>query len=175
MQTRQPTGMTDEEAPQRRHLQVPPGEKRTITTSGQLPELPLLQLNAQGRVAGKTLIEAQTIFEFETEAEYGGRVSVQLVPIITHGEPVGQFYGDQGEIVYEMKKRREVFEALTMEATLSPGRMLLIGPKINCEGTLAEHFFCGSDETMNPGKFFLIRLIQTQKDELFAVESQREE
>jgi len=175
MQTRQPSGMADPETPQHRHLQVPPGEKRTITTSSLMPELSLLQRDPQGRVSGKTLTEAQTLFEFETEAQYGGHVSVQLVPIITHGEAVGQFSGDQGEIVYEMRKRREVFEAITMEATLSPGRMLLIGPTVDCTGTLAEHFFCDSDDATNTGKFFLIRLIQTQQDELFHVDPQWEE
>lgn len=161
----------DAERIQRRHLQVRPGEETTIQTSGIMPEISLLQRDDAGRVSGKTLFQARTMFQMKTETKNGDHVRVKLVPIIEHGEMRGQFSGNRGRLVYERTPLKELFESLTIEVTLSPGRMLLIGPDVNCDGTVAEHFFCGSDQSMNTGKFFLIRLIQTQQDDLFDSES----
>jgi len=61
---------------------------------------------------------------------------------------------------------RRTFDEMGISATLSPGSMLVLGSLANRPGSLGHHFFTEETDQLEQ-KLLLVRLSQTQHDELF--------
>lgn len=150
----------------RRHMQLPLGTPGEIIASGIYEELPLLQ-RQDNNVCGETYTQAQALFTIKAVPLEDGRVRVQLVPEIRHGEEKQQWIGRQGMLRPVMERQRRVFDDPSIETVLAPGHMLLLSSIPSRPGTLGHYFFTKADGGKKEQKLMVIRLTQTQHDELF--------
>ena len=87
-----------------------------------------------------------------------------------HGEPRKRFVGSQGALRMEVGRARRVFDELTLSARLSVGQMIVLGSLDSRPGSLGHHFFTQDSEGPVEQKLMVIRLSQTQHDDLFDAE-----
>ena len=74
---------------------------------------------------------------------------------------------NQGVFRLTTSRPRQQFDELAISATLSPGSMLLLSGLPHCPGRLGYHFFTEQGGHLEQ-KLLLIRLAQTQHDDVFA-------
>ena len=68
----------------------------------------------------------------------------------------------------ETSRPRRVFEELTMSAFLSPGAMVILSSLPNRPGSLGHYFFTEGEDNHVEQKLLVLRLSQTQHDDLVA-------
>lgn len=150
-----------------RHLQVRPGQRNEIVTSPLHDELPVL-LWESNQLCGQTYRQAQSALTVRTQNQRDGRVQLHLVPEIQHGEPKQRWVGGQGVLRLEAGRAKKVFEHLSIAATLAPGQMLVMTNLPARSGSLGHHFFTDRQTGDTVQKLLVIRLSQTQHDDLIA-------
>ena len=101
------------------------GGRNEILASGVYEQMPLL-VREGGELRGQTYSQAQGILAARAFPQSDGRVRVELVPELHHGQPRRRFVGDQAMMRLEMARPRRVFDDLTISAVLSPGTMLIL-------------------------------------------------
>ncbi len=151
----------------RRHLQLRMGRRGEILTSGIYAELPVLRCQG-GQVSGQTYAKAQGLLGVKAYPEPDGRVRLELVPEVHYGDPVMRTVGDNGMYRLESGRQRCVLDDLTVAARLSPGYLLVLGSLPGRPGSLGRQFFSEDDGGRVQEKLLLVRLAQTQHDDLFA-------
>jgi hypothetical protein len=150
----------------RRHLQLRAGQRSEILASAVYPQLPVL-VSASGQLSGQTYSDAQGIFAVKSFPQPDGRVRLELVPELHHGQPRQRWVGGQGMLRLEAGRSKQVYDDMTLTADLAPGAMLVLSSLSNHPGSLGHHFFTQSDGRLEQ-KLLVIRLAQTQHDGLFA-------
>jgi hypothetical protein len=149
-----------------RQLQSRAGKRGVILTGAKRDELTLL-LSQGGVLTGAKFQDAQCLFAVKTFPKGDGRVSLELVPEVEHGQPKQKWVGQDGAFHVEAAKDHKVVDNLKMELTLSPGDVLVVTCSPARIG-LGKQFF--ADGAADEQKVLLIRLAQTQYDDLFAPE-----
>jgi hypothetical protein len=150
----------------RRHMQLPVGKPGEIIASSTYDELPLL-LSEGGRLCGETYRKATAFFSVQAIMEEDGRVRLQLTPKIRHGAREQQWIGQHGMLRPVMEQKCRVFDDPNLETTLAPGQMLILSSIPSRPGSLGHFFFTKGDQGKTEQKLMVIRLAQTQHDELF--------
>jgi hypothetical protein len=67
----------------------------------------------------------------------------------------------------EPGRRKRTFDEMTIEARLSPGQMLVLGSLTSRPGSLGHRFFTLQRDGKTEQKLLIVRLAQTQHEELF--------
>ena len=150
----------------RRHIQLRAGHRGEIVASGIYAELPVLMCDADG-VRGRTYPKAQGKLAVKAFPEPDGRVRLELVPELYYGETRQGYVGPPTALRLEAGKDRHVFDELGIEATLSSGDMLVLGSLPSRRGSLGDHFLTQESSGRQERKMLVIRLSQTQHDDLF--------
>ena len=152
----------------RRHLQIQPRQRSEIIASGIYDELPLITKDVWGQISGKFFKQAQAILALRAELQSDGRVSLCITPEVHHGQPRKRWIsGSQGVLQLDSGRAREVFYSLAAEATLAPGEMFVVSSLPNRSGSLGHYFFTETKFGKLQQKLLVIRLSQTQHDDLF--------
>jgi hypothetical protein len=149
----------------RRHLQLRAGRPGEILASGVYESLPVL-VRSGGELRGQTYPQAQAVFNVQATPQRDGRVRVELLPEIQHGQARQQWVGGQGTLMLEMSRPKRVLDDLAVAATLSPGGMLVMTSLPNRPGSLG-HRFLTEQQGDTCQKLLLVRLAQTQHDGAF--------
>lgn len=158
-----------------RRLQVREGQApapRIIVTGEQQPhpELTVLVRSDVGEVNGRSFHAARGLFTVSVFPLADGRVRVELLPEVEHGEPRKQFVlQGEGYAKLEFRPATEVFSDLRLAATLAPGQILVVGPWPDRPGTLGHHYLSEPLSGPTVQKLLLVRLAQTQHDDLFGL------
>jgi hypothetical protein len=160
-------GIGDDVTASQRQLQSRAG-KRGVILAGALQEKIALLVQQEGRVTGEEYLQAQCQFAVKTFPQGDGRVRMELIPEIEHGDARQRWIGQEGAFRIEASKQQNVLDHLRMEIVLSPGEVLVLASTAELKG-LGQHFFVGQ----SPGeqKLLMIRVSQTQYDDVFAPES----
>lgn len=154
-----------------RHLQVKPCQQSKIIASDFYDELPVIIKDSEGQIGGKILEHAQALFTLRAELKNDGCVDLCLTPEIHYGQSRKQWTaGSQGVLQLESGCSREVFDTLTSRATLAPGDMFVIAGLPDRSGSLGHHFLTEMNSGKLEQKLLVIRLSQTQHDDLFSGE-----
>jgi hypothetical protein len=96
-----------------------------------------------------------------------GRVAVELVPELHHGAPKQHWLGQSGYFRAEVEKQRKRYDEFQVKSTLTPGQTLVLAARGEPERIACA--VCESDSPTAPaGRLILLRLAQTQFDDLFA-------
>ena len=149
-----------------RHVQIRPGRRTEIQASGVYEELPVLTCEPRG-VCGKTYYKAQGVFALEANPEHDGRVRFDLLPEVHHGEARLKSIPTASGMRLEPGRAKQVFDALACQAILSPGQLIVVTALPQRPGSLGHYFFTDENGGKREQKLMLIRLSQTQHDELF--------
>jgi hypothetical protein len=154
----------------RRLLQILSGRRANIICLGEHvrePELVVLMREADGQLAGRTYHKVMGLLAAKAIPQGDGRVQIELVPELEHGEPQRRFEPGDGMLRVEFGPPHERFEMLRLAATLSPGQMLLVTGLSERTGSLGYQFFIERNAKRSQQKLLLVRLAQTQYDDLF--------
>ncbi len=147
-----------------RHLQLPPTRRGEVLASDVYEELPLLVCH-EGELTGQTLHQAQALLALRAFPLPSGRVRLEVVPEVHHGQPRQNWVARDGMLLLEAARSKEVFDWLRVAVDLAPGDMLLLSSLPNRPGSLG-HYFFAAGEGKPERKLLLVRLAQTQQDEL---------
>ena len=151
----------------RRHLQIRAGVRGEIIASGLHDELPVLLRSDSGGIGGQTYRKAQAVLAVRAFPEPDGRVRLDMTPEVHYGEVCQRIVPGQGTFRLDAGRRRRVFDELGLEATLLPGQMLVLAALPERPGSLGHHFFTESQFGPLEQKLLVVRLSQTQHDDLF--------
>jgi hypothetical protein len=149
-----------------RHLQARASHRSEIVASEIYEHLPVL-VSDGGELRGQTYSDAQGIFALRPLPQSDGLVQVELVPELHFDHARQRWVGDDSMWRLETSRPRRAFEDMTITTVLRPGGMLVMGALPNRSGSLGHYFFTERD---NPRaqKLLLLRLCQTQHDDLVA-------
>ena len=123
----------------------------------------------EGRVRAETFNEGQALFAVRSYPSGDGTVRVELVPEIKHGEVKHQWVPGNGTLRHDVGRQTSAFDPLRVSAVLSPGQTLLVTSSDEPKGIGSLLFVRGTGDT-SERLILLIRLAQTQYDDLFAPE-----
>jgi hypothetical protein len=151
----------------RRHLPIRPGRPREIVASEVGEQWDLLSCTAHG-VCGQSYTDAQGVLAIEADPQPDGRVRIELVPELHYGEHEPRYVPEQYGFRLETSRSRRVFDELSLCATLTPEEMLVISSLPDRLASVGHHFFTQDVSGQEEQKLLVIRLSQTQHDELFS-------
>jgi len=150
----------------RRHMELRPGVLADVVASDIQEELSVLLCGAAG-VEGEIFNSAQAVFVIRAHPERDGRVRIRVVPEVQHGENKLRYVGTQGVLRIEPGRAKRAFDDLAVEGVLAPGHMLILSTLLDPPGSLGRRFFTQNVDGEVQQKLMVIRLAQTQHDELF--------
>jgi hypothetical protein len=152
---------------QNREVSSRAGQRTEIVTSPPRPEMVVLhkELSAQ-KVSGSSFQDAQCILAARSFPKGDGTVSLELTPEVHHGTPRQQWIAGEGTFQLLSGREREVFQDLVMGITLAAGQTALLSCTPDLKG-LGQNFFVETGRGDPQQKLLLIRLAQTQRDDLF--------
>lgn len=119
------------------------------------------------QVNGQPLSQATCMLRLKAFPKGDGTVRFDMQPEIEHGEIQQKWVGDAGSLRMDAARDRIVISPLRLEAVLSPGQTLALSSTPELKG-LGDHFFSDSTSGTPQRTWLLIRLVQTQHDDLFA-------
>jgi hypothetical protein len=96
-----------------------------------------------------------------------GRVDIQLVPEVHHGDPQLRWVGQNGHFRAELAQHETRFESLKVKVTLTAGQTLVFAGR-NEPDRIGSAVCQGETSHKPSGRLVLLRLAQTQFDDLFA-------
>ncbi len=143
------------------------GRRGQVILGNQIQPTIHLVTREDDYASGETFHQAQCALEIRTYPLGDGRVRLQLTPEIQHGDMKSQFVGHEGSWLLDTKRETRSFDALSMEITMSPGESLLLSCTPTVKG-LGQYMFVEGKSDSDTQYLVLIRLAQTQFDDLFA-------
>lgn len=157
-----------EQGGSKQHLNVRSGRRSQIYASQSYPSLAAL-ICENDEVRGHQLEQARCLWALKPYPHGDGSVKLDLMPEIEHGEQKTRFTAGEGQFLTQVGPDRLVLDHLRVEATLQPGQWLILSTTPELKG-LGEHFFADKSSGVVRRAFILVRLAQTQFDDLFAPE-----
>jgi hypothetical protein len=151
-----------------RRISCRPGRRAEIVVSKTHPSLALLT-KTDTQVSGALLENARCLFAIKPYPQGDGRVKLDVTPEVEYGEATAQWVGHEGSFMQRVGRQRKVFDSLRLEAILQPGQVLLISTTADAKG-LGQHFFLEEAAGRAERTLLLVRVSQTQWDDLFAPE-----
>lgn len=155
-----------DEGPMWSHKQLRPHKRIELVTSEIYPELPVLLSGPDG-ISGETYETAQGVMALCAVPEKDGRVLLEIVPELHHDEVQRNISSSQGAWRIEMAQPRLAFDDMAISTYLAPGNMIVLGCLPDRHGSLGHHFLTTDSSGSLEQKLLVIRLSQTQHDELF--------
>ncbi len=143
---------------------------KIIVRGTAVPKLAALVYDEGGQVRGETLQQAQFYYWVTSRPQGDGRVRIELVPTIEHGEARPRFKGQQGAwTVDNVSRPTRTYDEFKIETLLSPGQCVAISCSDAHRG-LGDRFFAGDLDEHEPRLMLVVRLQQTQRDDRFMKE-----
>ncbi len=152
-----------------RTLHARSGQRSELLASGIYDQLPLL-MREEGQVRGKTYSQAQGLFVLKAAPQGDGRVRLNLLPEIQHGDSKQHWIGDDGVFRLESGRAKLAFDKLAIDLTLAPGQSLLLASRSDRPGSLGHYFFTESGSGQLHQKLLLIRLDESKYNDQFVLE-----
>ncbi len=165
----QTTALADvgsEEGPMWSHQQIRAGKRSEVVTSEIYAELPVLLSGPDG-VTGETYGKAQGVVAVRAIPEKDGRVLLEVVPELHHGDSQRNYSGSQGAWRIDMARPRLAFDDMAVSTYMTPGHMVVLSSLPSRQGSLGHNFLTTDSSGSLEQKLLVIRLSQTQHDELF--------
>jgi hypothetical protein len=149
-----------------RRLACRTGRRAKIVVSKLHPTLAFLT-QADGAVSGSVLENAQCLLALKTYPQGDGRVRLDITPEIEHGDLKNKWSQQDGSLMQRIGRDRVVLDRLRTVATMSAGQVLVLSTTPDVKG-LGEHFYSETAAGRVERTLVLIRVAQTQWDDLFA-------
>lgn len=156
-----------------RKLQNRSGERSDLIVVPAIAERRVVLFSEEGRVRAEAFNEGQALLAVRGYPAGDGTVRVELVPEIKHGDVKHQWVPGNGTFLHDVGRQARTFDQLRLSAVLSPGQTLLITGTNEVRG-LGGLLFVKSSGESSERLLLLLRLAQTQYDDLFAPEQAAE-
>jgi hypothetical protein len=150
-----------------RVLHAPSGKRSELVIPRVRDEMSLLEA-VDGRVHGKTFRKAECRMALRAFAESDGRVRLELVPEVHHGEFKSRVRGSDGRFLWTQEREKKVFDKLKLEPVLAPGQMLLVTSRADVQGGLGWHFFTDAEADRTRPVLWVFRAARTAPDGAFS-------
>jgi len=148
------------------HFLTRPGARTEIVASDIADEMSVL-LSDGPALEGEIFQAAQAVLAAKAFPQPDGQVRIQLIPEVHYGESKMRYVNTLGAIRIEPGRSRRTFDRLAIDAVLAPGHMLVLGAVSDRPGSLGYRFFTQTTSGQLEHKLLIVRLAQTQHDELF--------
>ena len=151
----------------RERHQLGTGETVQLATAPSREQLAWIMDEGDYR-RGKSCENAECQLSLRSYPKSDGTVRLKLTPEIHYGNVRQGVDVASNSLIFRPFRDREVFAELEMAANLRPGQVMVLGS--SGHSTLMGHLFLSQAETVEEGrrKLVLVRLVQTQLDDLFA-------
>jgi len=156
-----------------RRLQNRAGERSELIVVPAISERKVVLFHEEGRIRAENFDQGQALFAIRGYPSGDGTVRVELVPEIRHGDVKHQWVPGNGTFLHDIGRATSAFDQLRLTAVLSPGQTLLVTGTEEAKGLGGFLFAEGSGES-SERLLLLLRLAQTQYDDLFAPEQAAE-
>ncbi|MFM7074124.1 MAG: hypothetical protein ACKO38_20245 [Planctomycetota bacterium] len=142
--------------------------KRSKLLMGEPVESLSLFIPDAGRLSGRTFHSAQCLLSVKSYARGDGGADLEITPEVEHGEARQRWMGQSHEGTYRLDANRQRWqlEKLRCRFSLTPGQLVVmscVDPPLGAGAS----FFARDDREAGVRRVVLIRLAQTQVDELF--------
>ena len=155
-------------------LQTRAGTRGKIVTTDIRDNMVVLT-PGRGGLTGRSLQKAQGLLSARSFPRGDGSIDLELIPEVEYGEARQKWIGQGHEGSFRLDMNRECLslENLRIRTRLQPGQTLVLGPTHDVKG-IGQQFFTDGKSNASEQRLILIRLAQTQIDDLFAPEPARE-
>ena len=161
--------LQNESPVRRQQLPLRAGWRSLVLASGVYDSWPLLEKEGD-QLRGRPYAKAQGVFGVKSFPQPDGRVRLELLPELHHGDPKVGYTYEQGVLRFDTGRAKKVFDDLALSVTLSPGEMVVLGRLPEHPGSVGHYFFTEQWAGALAQKLLLVRLAQTQYDDLFGEE-----
>ncbi len=142
------------------------GQRNRIITTPTREQLHVMTIE-DGQVCGRSYKQAHGELSVKTFPQDNGLVRLEITPEVHHGQAKQVFVGGENSFVPQVLQDRTEFAQLRIETTIGLGQTLIISCTSPATG-LGGSFFAETSGEKSRTKLLLIRLAQTQLDDLFA-------
>ncbi len=153
-----------------RRLQNRVGERAELVVVPAIPDGKVILFNDQGRIRAETFQAGQAHFAVRSYPSGDGSARVDLVPEIKHGDMKQQWVPGHGTFLYDARREQATFEHLRLDTVLTPGQTLVVTCTDDLKGLGGLMFSRTGSSLAADRLLLLVRLSQTQYDDLFAPE-----
>jgi hypothetical protein len=155
-----------------RQLQCRSGRRKDLIVKHELSEpLTVLTIRDGQSVSGETYSKASVLFDLRAVPHGDGRATIELTPEIQHGEHRQTFVSTEFGVRPEMRRAQQVWKELKMEVKLNPGQVLVVSSTMPPKSLGSAFFVAKTADQSEERVLLLLRLAETQLDELFAPEA----
>lgn len=154
----------------RRRIQARSGKRIQIATRPVETELTWFMVEPDGYRHGASRYQAQTEFEIRSYSQGNGSVKLLVTPEIFFGDPKQVVTTSNSSFRYEMKRDSIRFSDLRLTSKLELGESLVLAPTLQTGAESMQQFGLGRAFFQNQNgdcKLVIVRLAQSQKDDLF--------
>jgi hypothetical protein len=150
-----------------RVMQPIPGKRHELIVSREHDQVSLLRSH-DGELDGRTYRQAEGRLLLRCDSEADGRVRLELVPELQHGDLRTQTTGHDGVFIWKPERQRQTFSELKMEVKLAAGEMFVIGCLANRPQSVGHCFFTEQGTEKPTQRLWVVRVAQASPDRAFA-------
>ncbi|MCA9133394.1 MAG: hypothetical protein KDA45_09575 [Planctomycetales bacterium] len=154
-----------------RQLQCRAGRRKDLMVKRELPEPLTVLTTLDGKhVCGETFERASVLFDLRAVPHGDGSASIELTPEIHHGDHRQAFVSTDFGVRPEIRRSVQVWKELKLNVKLQRGQVLMVSSTLPAKALGAAFFLSQTADHSEEHVLLLVRLAETQLDELFAPE-----
>ncbi len=153
-----------------RQLRCRAGRRKELIVRREIADPITVVTSLNGRLTGETFLRATALFDLRVIPHPDGQATIQLTPEIQHGDHQQTYVSTEFGVRPEIKRHQASWPALSLEAKLSPGQILLVSSTLPPKAVGGAFFLTKTAEQTEEHVLLLVRLAATQLDDLFAPE-----
>lgn len=154
-----------------RQLRCRSGRPKDLWVRSETSEtLTILSATETGSVAGETFERPTMMFDLRAVPHGDGSATIQLKPIVQHGQQRQDYISTEFGVRPEIKRAQHSYDNLAIDVRMTPGQVLAVSSTLPPKAVGSAFFVTETAENTRENVVLLIRLGETQLDELFAPE-----
>jgi hypothetical protein len=152
-------------------MQCRAGRRKDLLVKPELPDpLTVLSTLDGQHVSGNTFDRATVLFDLRVLPHGDGSATINLTPEVQHGEQRQTFVHSDFGTRAEMRRGVQRWSELKISAKLTPGQVLIVSSSSPAKALGSTFFVTKTAEHTEERVLLLVRLAESQLDDLFAPE-----
>lgn len=152
-----------------RRLQCRAGRRKELQVRREIPDLISILSTIDGEhISGQTFERASSLFDLRVAPHGDGSASVRLTPEIQHGDVRQSFVSNEIGVRPELRREQRSWKDLAIDVRLDPRQILVVAATNPPKSVGGAFFLTQTADKSLERVVLLVRLAETQLDELFA-------